>query len=700
MADQITVYHSIVKPDHGKDPWSEDYYDFVDKVDVNLKDTGTLSNRPLASDVPSGVWYETSDETIIYRNDPNNGWVATGHGQSGSRVPESYIENLTTGQVVADNGIHATANDVRTDGFWVGQQENGLTIQGTNGRVVQYSIEDDGWAWRSDENSPAGAFEDQMTLGHDGRLKLPNSTATDPEDVVTKSELDEVSSDSSTAEEVSNLSIHNWNVIDVGNNGFPGDRTGGDLAQFIRDNVGTGHTKFVLPEGTYEWQQTLQFDNTDLTIPDGLQIVGKPEATIHVTSGVQNDVGRCMDLGDVYGAVSDAISNVYIANLHFDVGYENTDRDAGIARCHVGDNFVAENLSITRRWRKNDEDNYNGDRFTWRMDVAQRDGTAIMRNFDFTAGDVYVGPDSDPTEAELTNHAIPFGAENDHYGTSIYEGCRVAGYIDNGFYLKDGPGSNVVRNCYVKNCGGGGYRLGQSDRMESCYIEYDNTYNDAWYGAGIWVEEGEATSVDGCRMNINANINDCIRVTSLMGGLDLANIYLDLANTGDYVFRDSTSATNEAMIHVRDMTVYDACDGSVREGACELRNENYTFEGLTWYATGGRLPFTQRYTTVKNATVKDSYFELNGTGVARVGSSLDAPDVDYTFDNCKFVNTGSGTALLHDGRATNSLERLVLRDCDARDYSSLFAGSTTLSNFTVGRLESTLGYGDQSTNSY
>lgn len=503
---------------------------------------------------------------------------------------------------------------------------------------------------------------------------------------------------SSTASIVSNLSVQNWNVIDVGNEGFPGDRSGGDLAQFIADNYDpNGYTKFVLPAGTYEWQQSLQWDNTaeDLTIPEGLQIVGKPKATIYVTSGVQADTGYCFDLGRAYGDHTNQMENCYVANLHFDVGNENASRDAGIGRHQTGKNCLFENLSITRRYRRNDDGTTNGGRFIWRLDVGDKESTTICRNFDFTEGERY-----NDNNDETVGHTIPISAENDHVGTVVYEGCQVAGTVDNGFYLKDGTGTCHVRQCYAKNCGGGAFRLGRNDRMESCTVEYTGAAD--YYGAGLWLQEGQNTSVDGLRMDVETGINDCIRFTDLMGGVDLANIQIDLANTGDFVLRDSNSTVNEGMIHFRDSTIHDACDGSTREGAIEMRNQNYTFDNLTWYATGGRLPFTQRHTGTKNCKVKDSYFELNDIGVARAGSNLDAPDVDYIFDNCEFVNTaGTDPGLIWDGRTSNTNERLVIRDCDCRDFTSLFYSSGgAMTDFNVGELRSNLGYGNTVNNSY
>ena len=84
--DEDTPYHTITKPAYEKDGWDHDYYDFVDKVDANLKMTGPIGNRPSANDAPDDAWYEATDEDIIYRNDSNNGWTEIAYGSGVSSI--------------------------------------------------------------------------------------------------------------------------------------------------------------------------------------------------------------------------------------------------------------------------------------------------------------------------------------------------------------------------------------------------------------------------------------------------------------------------------------------------------------------------------------------------------------------------------------------------------------------------------------
>ena len=92
--DQNTEYHGLTKPAFEKDPWDQDYYDFVETVDTNLKLTGTLSERPSSGNAPVDSWFEATDENIIYRNDSNDGWVPIAFGTSTSPIPEGYFQKV------------------------------------------------------------------------------------------------------------------------------------------------------------------------------------------------------------------------------------------------------------------------------------------------------------------------------------------------------------------------------------------------------------------------------------------------------------------------------------------------------------------------------------------------------------------------------------------------------------------------------
>lgn len=121
--DQTTSYHALTKPHFLKDEWDHDYYELVDAVDANLKMSDTLANRPSASNVPTGAWFEATDEGLIYRNDSNDGWVVIGFGTASSPVPAAYIDSLT----VTDSSGDAIAS------FESPNQSGSLTLQDADG---------------------------------------------------------------------------------------------------------------------------------------------------------------------------------------------------------------------------------------------------------------------------------------------------------------------------------------------------------------------------------------------------------------------------------------------------------------------------------------------------------------------------------------------------------------------------------------
>lgn len=122
MTDEQSDYHNITKPVQGKDPWAEDYYEYVDTVDVNLKLSAPLAERPSASEVPKNAWFEATDENLIYRNeevdDDSFEWEVIGHGGDTSPVPEGYYTSLTVDDApTEDNDVARLADlsDVETE---------------------------------------------------------------------------------------------------------------------------------------------------------------------------------------------------------------------------------------------------------------------------------------------------------------------------------------------------------------------------------------------------------------------------------------------------------------------------------------------------------------------------------------------------------------------------------------------------------
>jgi len=81
--------------------------DELPNVDVTALWQGPIADRPSASDAPDGARYEATDQNLLYRNDPDNGWVVTNHGTESDPVPEGHYGSLDT--------EYASNNRQRTD---------------------------------------------------------------------------------------------------------------------------------------------------------------------------------------------------------------------------------------------------------------------------------------------------------------------------------------------------------------------------------------------------------------------------------------------------------------------------------------------------------------------------------------------------------------------------------------------------------
>lgn len=472
-----------------------------------------------------------------------------------------------------------------------------------------------------------------------------------------------------------NLSITEWEVIDVGNEGFPGDQTGGDLAAFMRSKItSTSKTLFVLPGGTYDWSSPIIFNDgigtNEVPRPAYFGIIGKPDATLHVampTTGVRN----CFRFGNS----TTGIEKVMLKNLHFDIGVASDTRDAGIMRCYIEDFGYFEDLTITRRKRiQDDGTTKNGDRQTFKLDCIQQDATAVVHRVKFPDGDVFQGA------AASVGHAIPFSSEEFHVGTTHWEDCYVEGFTDNGFYLRDGAGSNYVKACTAKDCAAGMFRLGINDHAENitmiatappynCTPLWIQHYRDGYtaadqdlYTAGE--QNDRPAVVDGFEIIATGEpVNDIIRVNINPGQVTLKNGYIR-CEVDDYVI-DASSHTGK--LKLEEITVDDLATGLGRVAALNVAQDNVTIDGLTYRADppdleNGRSVFAFNG---KNITLRDS--DILGAYHPLIESYAGA---DFTIENCKFPHDGSvANPYIIRNNDTGTLSYVSLRNNDFTAYT-------------------------------
>lgn len=162
--DQDSPYHGITKPRFEKDPFDHDYYDFIDIVDGDLKKSGAIADRPSASNAPDNSWYEATDENLIYRNDPSNGWVVIGHGDSNNSVPgTSYFESLS----VTNGDIDLNGNELVNT--W------GIDFLDRSGNGDQFTVYEDSTSGALKFRRIGSSVNSTRLLLHDGgNVEIPN----------------------------------------------------------------------------------------------------------------------------------------------------------------------------------------------------------------------------------------------------------------------------------------------------------------------------------------------------------------------------------------------------------------------------------------------------------------------------------------------------------------------------------------------
>lgn len=476
---------------------------------------------------------------------------------------------------------------------------------------------------------------------------------------------------------MSGIDLSDWRIIDVTTRGV--DSNGEtDLAEYVRDaNWSGGRFLFVLPEGSYKWGRELLFNGNDgeydEPIPECIGFIGKPHAVFDVDMRP-----NCTDEPNIFrfGTHREGVPKVILKNITFDIGDADAHRDAGIMRAYITDRMETKNLSLTKRQRIAEDGTDNGDRHTFLTCCIEEDAVAVHEDVDLLAGDVHR-----PGE-ESVGHAIGFAAEPPHVGTTYYNNCKIAGYTDNGFYVRDGPGKNILEGCMARNCGGGHIRLGFHDHARNCKVIVDGTEEPA-NGAAVWIQEAKGTRAEGIRVIAPEMANDVFRTTGEQNGGAIRDCYVELGDTGEYVWK-ARGKGPAASFDYANNTVHDECTGWTREASYSIAQENVTMRNISHHGPGQRIPFAFR---AKGTVVKNSDIEVNGMVLARLGSvNADGEEAHVRMKDNTIVDPGSYQYAFKAYRSPN-LRWLVLEDNDFSDanYSQAIANAT-FDDFDVGDL--------------
>lgn len=314
----------------------------------------------------------------------------------------------------------------------------------------------------------------------------------------------------------------------------------GDLGAEIMDYVGdsTDPVEFVLPNGDYTTHSEIAFSQPI----EYFEIRGEPHATLKVRS---NSVGMMFTFGS-WGD-SDPPENVVIRNLSVDISDQKA-RDAGFLSAHWGRALVDTVELVGARDRHGPN---GGDRYTFMVNTMDSGAETIVRNASL--------PDAEHLGdyGHSVGYSIAFNSEPTNRGTNVWDRCYVGDFIDNGFYVANSGGKNLVIGSGASNTGNGNLRLGDGDEARRCHVYLDDSGYKSYPGAGLWLN-GDA-SADDITVDGSDAGNDVVRVNSACdeGRIGSLTVYTGGSCPSPSVRLTSTGDTSEGGVVIEDFEVVD-----------------------------------------------------------------------------------------------------------------------------------------------
>lgn len=356
----------------------------------------------------------------------------------------------------------------------------------------------------------------------------------------------------------------------------PGSDT--DITPRIEGNL---DSRIVLPEGTF------RMDSGVGVIGDyanRLEIVGSPHATIRVTS---NDPLYLFDIG----SESSPLTEFRLENLTFDISgtdAETGDRiDAAIARMWVSDRCVCRNIRVKGRRDRaylHNELGYSKrpDRRTFLPYITDESGLGIMERIVMPDGEYWAG------NYGSDDHSIPLATDPGHVGTLIWRGCHVEEFWDNGIYVRNSLGRNLIQGGLYKNCGRSCIRVGKNDRVEQAKAVYDlegaadpGEDDSRVHPFLLHVDGGEGTSIENVHLINKTSIDPPVAIRA-----DAESVTLKDANIEQYgpdyaVYISGDSA--EHSVRIEGGQILDAPEVRASQNQSIFVNRGHVvLDGVSW----------------------------------------------------------------------------------------------------------------------
>lgn len=359
------------------------------------------------------------------------------------------------------------------------------------------------------------------------------------------------------------VDVSEWPTVDASEHDFDG------LDELILEHP--NHC-FVLPGDRYELRNHVDLHGRDEW--HRLAVVGGGSPTeLVVADGSVDYFARCGSFD------SSGFDRLSLRNLEL-VLDEHDDADAGWGRWWVNESVDNRRLSI--RGRRDYDDGGGGDKFSYYCCMTDPAGYGRHLLVDIPDGDT-------PYEDSQFDHAIGVGVETPHVGTNEFVGGRVCEHWDNGYYVKDGRGSNILRGCVALNCGGANIRIGTNDRVVGCTSRWDLTEDDEYgpsevpNGVCLDADAGGSALVDGIDVVKDTGENDAVRLRT---GAQVEYRGLSVTNrTGQHAIR--VAGTGSSTARLVGAKVLDFGGASAKGAAVRVERRNTALVDCTVDASGG-----------------------------------------------------------------------------------------------------------------
>lgn len=220
---------------------------------------------------------------------------------------------------------------------------------------------------------------------------------------------------------------------------------GANLSQAIESASANDQILNLGSGGEYEME-------TEVSELGTFGVIGDPDNRPRIYY-VGNDVPRLFSGGNV-------ADTFVLEGLIFDITEDDPNfgsgetTDISLANVRASNEVWVEDVRLEgQRQRIQNDSSGVRDRMTWLIQMTQTDATAFMHRVEF--------PDGGTAGVEgAGGNAIGWSADPNHEGLNVAKGCHVEGFYDNGFYVANSNGQNILWDCYAANCRAGNFRLG------------------------------------------------------------------------------------------------------------------------------------------------------------------------------------------------------------------------------------------------